>query len=116
MRDLIVGCKKVHERFNVFLTEAEQASVRQRDLSRRTKVVSFHVGDLVMLQKTPTEGGKSQIFLEHNEGPFVIVRVINDYRCVIGPTEAGPTPPRGGGRRGSFCGQAAQDPSSLRAG
>ncbi|CAE8630136.1 unnamed protein product [Polarella glacialis] len=96
VRDLIVGCKKVHERFNVFLTEAEQASVRQRDLSRRTKVVSFHVGDLVMLQKTPAEGGKSQIFLEHNECPFVIVRVINDYRCVIGPTESGPTPPRGG--------------------
>ena len=96
VRDLIVGCKKVHERFNVFLTEAEQASVRQRDLSRRTKVVSFHVGDLVMMQKTPTEGGKSQIFLEHNEGPSVVVRVINDYRCVIGPTDGGPTPPRGG--------------------
>ncbi|CAE8652229.1 unnamed protein product, partial [Polarella glacialis] len=96
VRDLIVGCKKVHEPFNVFLTEAEQASVRQRDLSRRTKVVSFHVSDLVMLQKTPAEGGKSQIFLEHKEGPFVIVRVINDYRCVIGPTESGPTPPRGG--------------------
>jgi hypothetical protein len=86
----------VQERFRPFLDQYEAELVRRKDVDQKAKVVAFRPGDLVMLERPPLDGFKSQIFLEHMTGPYRVLRSVNHYRVILEGVAGGPPVPQGG--------------------
>jgi transposase InsO family protein len=115
VRELLGSWNAIHKRFSTFLDGYEDDLKRKADRDKRVKVVGFKVGDRVYLERGATEAAKSLLFLEPLEGPFVVTRIINDYRVALGPLPGGPTPTRTSSTDGVAVGRVvlAPEPSTL---